>query len=66
MILSDLPLTDDEIIDIAVSQLGMSPLEASMMLAIERGEIYGDLVAIDKNGNEVDPYTPSEVDIIPL
>jgi|GEM_PF-4751865 len=37
-------LTDAQLIKLAKEQLGMSEEEATLMLAIERGEIDGDIV----------------------
>lgn len=48
MTLSDLQkknkLTDEETIDIAVKQMGMSYVDARFMLAMEKGIVKGDVV----------------------
>lgn len=46
--LSDLPLSDDEIIKIAVTQLGMTESYARFVLAMERGQIHGDVIFVDE------------------
>ncbi len=44
--LSELDLTDEELIGIAMEQLGLTRDMATLMLAIERGEVEGDVVGL--------------------
>lgn len=43
----------------AYVQSGMTEVEAEFIYAIETGEVEGDIVVVDEDGNETTP--PSEV-----
>ena len=50
--LSEQGLTDDEIIQFAIDELNISEMDARFMLAVERGEVGGDIIVVDVDGNE--------------
>lgn len=50
--LIDLGLDRQQIID-AYIQSGMTEIEAEFIYAMETGEIDGDVIEVDENGNEV-------------
>jgi hypothetical protein len=49
----------EETIRLTAEALGISVAEAEFIIAIETGEITGDVVELDGKGNEIDP-APSE------
>jgi hypothetical protein len=49
----------EETIRLTAEATGMSLAEAEEMIAIELGESYGDVIALDEDGNEIVP-PPSE------
>lgn len=45
-------LTDEQMIEIFI-KLGMTKEYAEFVLAMQKGEINGDIAAVDKSGNEI-------------
>lgn len=45
----ELNLTEDEIVDLAVDQLGMTPSYVRFVLEFERGETTGDIIETGKD-----------------
>lgn len=45
--------TDDQTVKFMVDNLGYEEQEARFILAIEKGEIDGDVVEVDEDGNEI-------------
>lgn len=52
-------LSREEQIEVRMQVLGISRIEAEFITAIELGEISGDVIAIDAQGNEM-PHSPPE------
>jgi hypothetical protein len=52
------PITDDEYRRI-MAKLGKNEAEIEFMLAMEKGEVGGDIVVVDRNGKET--YLASEI-----
>lgn len=44
-----------ETIELTAKTLGISKVDAAFIYAIEHGEITGDVVTVDEDGNEVKP-----------
>ena len=53
--------TREETIELTAQALGISLAEAEEIVALELGEVDGDQVALDDDGNEVSQPPPSHV-----
>ncbi len=45
----------EETIELTAEALGISEQQAAFIIAIETGEITGDMIELDENGNPVPP-----------
>lgn len=51
-------LSDEENINLMTDVLGVDEPTARFILAIEKGEIDGDVIEVDEDGNEIRPTQP--------
>lgn len=49
------PITHAERVRAYMEFFHISEIQAEFMIAIEDGEIYGDIISLDKDGNEIKP-----------
>jgi hypothetical protein len=52
--------TRRESIELTAKALGISEVEAEFIVAIELGEISGDIIVLDDQGNERPPAPPQD------